>query len=1032
MPNWTKEQELAINTEGSNIIVSAGAGSGKTAVLTERVITKLKKGEHINELLILTFTNNAAAEMKERIKKAISKIPELTEEMNLIESASITTFDAYVLSLVKKYHYYLNLDAGLSIIDSSIIKSEKKKIIDNIFEVKYKENNQKFINFVTKYCVKNDKNLRNKILSLDSSLDLLINKEDYLNSYIENYYSNENLEILFSSYESLILNKINSIKNSLENLGYEIEEKTYQKFSDVLSPLINCKTYETIRLSLDFTMPRLPNGSGEKAKYYKTQISEITKSIKELCYFNKEVLLNNLKSTKDDAEIIVDIIKDLHSQTEQYKYSKNMFEFNDISKLAIKLIKSNELVRENLKNSFKEIMIDEYQDTSDMQETFISLIENNNVYMVGDVKQSIYRFRNANPDIFKIKYDKYKNEDGGRKIDLNKNFRSREQVLDSINDIFNHIMDDFIGNANYQKEHQLIFGNQGFYIFGSNNNNNKLEIYNYEKDKDHTKEEIEAFIIGKDIKKKIADKYQVLDGEIQRDITFKDYCILMDRTSSFDIYKKVFDYLQIPLNIYKDEDILFTDEVCLINNILGLIINIKNNKDDVNTKFYYTSIARSYLYQIDDETIYQTITNKQIKSTEIYQKCLKISQDIDDMSNYEIIDTIISTFDFYNKMIASGNVLYRSIILNNLLEKANSLNEVGMNIYDMKEFFAYLMDNAEVIKLPAIINDSNSVTITNIHKSKGLEYKICYFSGFHKEFNLQDVKDKILYSNSFGLILPSYNEGFSNTFINTIFKEDNLKNEISEKIRLLYVALTRAKEKMIIVTSLDNDKIYVTNENKVIDDLDRMKYKSFKDILNSVYEYIQDYITNTEIPEINQAYKIVKNINLESLINKENKISVEEKTFDITPYEEKHFSKETNKLISAEEKNNMEFGTKMHYMLENTNLKNPDYTLLSPIEKNILENLLKNKIFENIENAKIYQEYEFIDDNLTEEKTGIIDLMIEYNDYIDIIDYKLKNVADSAYKKQLEGYKIYIERKTNKKVNTYLYSLLEKTLIKID
>ena len=407
MPNWTKEQELAINTEGSNIIVSAGAGSGKTAVLTERVITKLKKGVHINELLILTFTNNAAAEMKERIKKAISKIPELAEEMNLIESASITTFDAYVLSLVKKYHYYLNLDAGLSIIDSSIIKSEKKKIIDNIFEVKYKENNQKFINFVTKYCVKNDKNLRNKILSLDSSLDLLINKEDYLNSYIESYYSNENLEKLFLSYESLILNKINSIKNSLENLGYEIEEKTYQKFSDVLSPLINRKTYENIRLSLDFTMPRLPNGSGEKAKYYKTQISEITKSIKELCYFNKDVLLNNLKSTKDDAEIIVDIIKDLHNQTEQYKYSKNMFEFNDISKLAIKLIKSNELVRENLKNSFKEIMIDEYQDTSDMQETFISLIENNNVYMVGDVKQSIYRFRNANPDIFKIKYNKY-------------------------------------------------------------------------------------------------------------------------------------------------------------------------------------------------------------------------------------------------------------------------------------------------------------------------------------------------------------------------------------------------------------------------------------------------------------------------------------------------------------------------------------------------------------------------------------------------------------------------------------------------
>ena len=168
-------------------------------------------------------------------------------------------------------------------------------------------------------------------------------------------------------------------------------------------------------------------------------------------------------------------------------------------------------------------------------------------------------------------------------------------------------------------------------------------------------------------------------------------------------------------------------------------------------------------------------------------------------------------------MISKGNILYRSIILNNLLEKAQSLNDVGMNIYDMKDFFENLMENSEVIKLPAIISDSNSVTITNIHKSKGLEYKICYFSGFHKEFNLMDVKDKILYNEKYGLIMPSYNEGFSNTFINTIFKEDNLRNEISEKIRLLYVALTRAKEKMIIVTSLDSDKIYVTNNEKVID-----------------------------------------------------------------------------------------------------------------------------------------------------------------------------------------------------------------------
>ena len=1023
MPKWTKEQELAINTEGSNIIVSAGAGSGKTAVLTERVITKLKKGVHINELLILTFTNNAAAEMKERIKKAISKLPELTEEMNLIETANITTFDAYVLSLVKKYHYYLGLDAGLSIIDASIIKLEKKKLIDKIFEDKYQENNKDFINFITKYCVKNDKLLRKKILAIDSSLYLLINKEDFLDNYIDNYYTDKNLEKLFNSYEKLILNNINSIKNSLENLGYEIEEKTYQKFFTVLEPLIKAQDYNNIRLSLDFTMPRLPNGSGEKAKYYKTQISEIAKSIKDLCYFDKEVLINNLRSTKSDAKIIVDIIKVLHKETENYKYSKNMFEFNDISKLAIKLIKTNEKVRTNLKNSFKEIMIDEYQDTSDMQETFISLIENNNVYMVGDVKQSIYRFRNANPDIFKIKYDKYKNEDGGRKIDLNKNFRSREQVLDSINDIFNHIMDDFIGNANYHKEHRLIFGNQGFYIFGSNKNNNNLEIYNYEKDKEHTKEEIEAFIIGNDIKKKIKDKYQVLDDEVQRDITFKDCCILMDRTSSFDTYKKVFDYLQIPLNIYKDEDILFTDEVCLINNILGLIINIKNKLNNVDTNFYYTSIARSYLYNLDDNIIYNNLINKQLTTTEIYQKCLEISKNIDSMSNTEIIETIIKDFNFYDKMISKGNVLYRSIILNNLLEKAQSLNDVGMNIYDMKDFFENLMENSEVIKLPAIISDSNSVTITNIHKSKGLEYKICYFSGFHKEFNLMDVKDKILYNEKYGLIMPSYNEGFSNTFINTIFKEDNLRNEISEKIRLLYVALTRAKEKMIIVMpEFDSEKLIENPSN-----YQKNMMTSFKDMMYFTYNYIEEYIKEIEV-DCTKDYLINKSGSDNNSLLVEDNLKVLEKSFSKEVLKEEHFSKNVVSLNSLEDISKMKLGTKIHEIFELIDFNNPDYDVISNKEKELVEAFLNQKIIKDNLNSKMYKEYEFIYQKDNEFKTGIIDLMIENTDTIIIIDYKLKNVLDDAYTKQLEGYKEAISKRTNKKIELYLYSILDKEL----
>jgi ATP-dependent helicase/nuclease subunit A len=533
MTKWTNEQLDAINKSGTNIIVSAGAGSGKTAVLTERVINKLNNGIHINELLILTFTNNAAAEMKERIKKRISKIPELKEELNLIESANITTFDAYVLSLVKKYHYYLDIDQNINIIDSTIVKQKKKEIINNIFNNLYENNNSQFINLITKYGVKNDKEIKRLILNIDDTLDLIIDKDYYLNNYINSYYSNDNLNNLFNEYNNILSKRIDSIKSSLYNLSFESDSDYFNKINDLLLPLLNAKNYGEIRSSLDISLPRLPNKSSDIVKYFKEQIKNLIDSLKVDTSFTKEYLINEVISTKEDAEVIILLLSELNKETNSYKLSHKIYEFNDISKLAIKLLKNNKDVCNDLKMSFKEIMIDEYQDTSDMQEEFIKLIENNNVYMVGDVKQSIYRFRNANPDIFKLKYDFYKNNNGGIKIDLNKNFRSRANVLASINDIFNHIMDNDIGNANYKDEHQLIYGNLAFDEKGANNYNNNLEINTYEEDDIHSNEEIEAFIIANDINNKINNKYLVFDNEQLRPATYKDFCILMDRTNNF-------------------------------------------------------------------------------------------------------------------------------------------------------------------------------------------------------------------------------------------------------------------------------------------------------------------------------------------------------------------------------------------------------------------------------------------------------------------------------------------------------------------
>ena len=676
-------------------------------------------------------------------------------------------------------------------------------------------------------------------------------------------------------------------------------------------------------------------------------------------------------------------------------------------------------------------MIDEYQDTSDVQEQFIKYIENNNVYMVGDIKQSIYRFRNANPDIFKIKYDAYKDGNNGFKIDLNKNFRSRGEVLDSINQIFNHIMDDIIGNANYIKEHQLIFGNNTFIEEGNNNYNNNLEIYNYLPDPNFTKEEMEAFIIANDIKKKVTSNYEVFDKTL-RPCKYSDFCILIDRTTAFDTYKKIFDFLNVPINIYKDDNIMISDETSLINNIIKFIINIKNNKFNETSRFCFASIARSYLYQLDDQTIYDTISQNKINESEIYEIAYNISKNLDSLSNEEIIKKIIYDYKFYDKMIIAGNLNYRSIILDNLINKFKELNKVNMTIYEVNDYLDSLINDEESIKIPALLNKNDSVTITNIHKSKGLEYKICYFPSLHKEFNLMDLNNRIIFNTKFGLILPNYDNGFKSTFVNFLNKETYIKDEISERIRLFYVALTRAKEKMIMVTNLIQNDNCTTDENGIIDYLTRINYRSYKDILESVYPYIHKYIENIDLPEINIGYKYSQKNNINIDTEDSHKIIVNEKEYISELINEEHYSKSENKLITPTEVSNMEYGTHMHYILENTDFKNPDYSLLTNEEQEIIQGLLNNQIMSNIKDANIYHEYEFIYENNKQIKTGIIDLMLEYPDHIDIIDYKLKNTNDPAYLKQLNGYKEYIENKNNKPTYIYLYSLLNKELIDLN
>ena len=628
---WTPEQQLAIDKTNTNIIVSAGAGSGKTAVLTARTMRILNSGTHVNELLILTFTKAAAGEMKERIRKSIKKgipdNPSLAKELELIDQAYITTFDSFALSVVKKYHYLLNISNDIGISDASIIDMQKIKIMDQVFDKYYENPTQEFNKLIYDFCVKDDKDLKDYILKIATKIDAFPDREEYLNSYMDKFFQDSYIEECIKEYENLLLEKIKEIDKQLYKLSMYVDGTFNEKITEYITPLLNCTSIDEILSTINLLgrMPVLPKGSDDETKKvranFKSSIDELKETINE--YGNKETILESISTTKQYTNIIVDIIKDYLHDFHSYKEQNGIYDFQDIALLSIRVLKENESVRNELRETFKEIMIDEYQDTNDIQETFIGMIENDNVYCVGDIKQSIYRFRNANPYIFKNKYDNYAVGNKGFKIDLVKNFRSRREVLSNINEVFNLVMDDIIGGAEYHESHQMVYGNTSYIEEGMTDYNYDFQILEYEEDeeKKYSNAEIEIFAIAKDIKDKINSKYQVFnkDDKVLRDITYNDFVILMDRTTDFDLYKKIFEYVGIPLTLYKDDKLNNSDDIYIIKNIIDYIVKINKKEFDTTFKYDYTSIARSYLFELSDQEIFNSFKDNNFTNNIVYE-----------------------------------------------------------------------------------------------------------------------------------------------------------------------------------------------------------------------------------------------------------------------------------------------------------------------------------------------------------------------------------------------------------------------------
>lgn len=1025
---FTEEQKEAITKRGENIIVSAGAGSGKTAVLSERILDFCKNGGDIRRVLVLTFTKAAAEEMKERIRKKLLN-SNLLQMAEYIDSAYITTFDSYSLSMVSKYYYLLDLEKNVSIMDKGLISIMKERLLRDIFSKYYLKEDKDFYRFLKKYTTQDDKSFFQTVLMLSEKLDLIVDLDTYIKDYEKNYLSKEAIENIYIDYISLINDLKGDILISLEDLleaAYRDPkgEKISDYAKDLYDKLQSSSRYEDIQNTLSNIKFPIVKNLLDETRVAKDLANDLIKKLKK-DYLDKyqdfDSVKNEILDTKDDILFLLQITKELLDNLMAFKKSQNKFDFMDIAKMLIELVKSNEEVRKEISDSYDEILVDEYQDTSNVQEIFLSLIENHNRYMVGDIKQGIYRFRNANPYIFKEKYEKYGNHIGGYKIDLTYNFRSRSEVLSGINLIFNKLMTDQIGDADYEKYHQMHYGQKDYDKVRQNVSFN-LESLRYEdiEDlKDFTQAEKEAFIIAKDIKERIDSKVLVYNKDTKEfdKVSYKDFAVLISTSFEFVTFKKIFEYLNLPVQIEASLDLKESILPTIYKNLLMLIALTKKEDYSKNYYHYLASIARSFLYEYSDNDIYELVIN---------HKEYDILHDIEyfttllDLSYIDLFNKINERLNIYLKLAKIKDSDSSLIILDNIRSQFELFEDLGFDIEEASNYLESLLEADTKLEYKESTAKDDAIRIMTIHKSKGLEFAYCYYPLLTKGFNEADIKTKVGLSLDYGIFIPFVDGGESSLITRCLYQERTRLLDISEKVRLFYVALTRAREKMILV--------YPHKEYK---HLKPSKFSSFAEMLEYI-NVLAPYEREIDLTKCN-----IKNYNLskdDSLKFTGKKVITYKVIEDIKRVDKKRISKEMKSLPDKKQKDSIALGIEFHKALESLDFNNPDIDTL-PIDdfmKKNLKDILALDVFKNIKEAKTYHELEFYFKDNLDNYHGVIDLLVIYKDHIDIIDYKLSNLDSIEYERQLSIYKKYVNSISNLDINLYLLSILKKEVKKIE
>ena len=950
---WTKNQEQAIYQKGDNILVAAAAGSGKTAVLVERIINKItNENIDVDKLLVVTFTNAAATEMRERVLDAIYKKLEkepnnlrLQKQIVLLNKSHISTIHAFCLEVIRNNFYKTNISPNFRLANTPEIELLKMEVIEDVFDELYEKNDEDIIKLVNTYLsYRDDDKLKELILNVYKFIQSIPYPEEWLEEQTQKFSLNleqdfsETLwgKIIIENAKDEVRNYINTLESISKKLKDDNElEKWYLCLLDdvnKLEKIENLNKWDEIynylnELSFD-SWPIKRNFVSDlkdKAKSIRDNMREgiITKpsSIK-----NRVFIYNSKKANEDIYEMypiltaIKNIVLKFSTAYREAKLEKNIIDFNDIEHLALEiLVKKDEAgnyvpteVAKHYQEMFEEIAIDEYQDSNDIQEEILKQVsKGNNIFMVGDVKQSIYKFRQAKPELFLEKYNTYKEN----KIQLFANFRSRKNVLDLCNTIFENIMSKEFGSIEYNEKEFLNVGQE--YLETDNKLLGEAELHIIDEaetveteDEDEEvvleKAEIEARLVSKRMQELINGNYYVFDKKQgYRKLQFKDIVILLRKTSGIaPIYEKELTDLGYPVFSDIGTNYFETIEIQTIMNLLKIISNPDND-------IALASVLRSPIGKFTDNELIEiriecpkeSFYNAMLVNEKHKAKINEFFELIEDFRNKEeylkldeLIWYIYEKTGYYNyvSLMTNGNI--KTANLKMLFEKAKDYEQGSFKgLYNFINFIDRVTKHNNDMGAPKLIGENEDVIrIMSIHKSKGLEFPVVFLCGTGSQFNMMDLNANILMHSELGFG-PKYINYERKIAYNTIAKEavkNVIKKELKEEeMRLLYVALTRAREKLIITGIDKNLKKSIEEKQELLESTESVVTKGIAEKAKSYLDWIETvYISDERMKGLIQLFEHPKNEN--------NSVKDEEVEKDELVIEDRPINEKINEILT--------------------------------------------------------------------------------------------------------------------------------------